>query len=81
MRYINCSRWEEEQNLLGIQYFGAIRYRVYKTIKPGDELLVYYGEEYAKDLGIAINEDEEPVNDVSNEGIYLFSSLLNVHLP
>lgn len=58
MRYINCSRAEEEQNLLAFQYHSEIYYRVYKDINPGDECLVWYGEEYAKDLGIDLEEDE-----------------------
>lgn len=59
MRYINCSRAEEEQNLLAFQYHSEIYYRVYKDIKPGDECLVWYGEEYAKDLGIDLEENDE----------------------
>ena len=42
IRYVNCSRWEEEQILIGIQYFGAIHYRSYKPIKTGDDLLVFF---------------------------------------
>eukprot|EP00057_Strongylocentrotus_purpuratus_P018344 XP_011672818.1 PREDICTED: probable histone-lysine N-methyltransferase PRDM7 [Strongylocentrotus purpuratus] len=52
MRYINCARNEGEQNLVAFQYLGEIYYRTFKPICPGRELLVYYGEQYAKDLGI-----------------------------
>ena len=52
MRYVNCSRSENEENLFAFQYHGEIYYRVYKDILPGTELLVWYGDEYAKDLGI-----------------------------
>ncbi|XP_030849723.1 probable histone-lysine N-methyltransferase PRDM7 [Strongylocentrotus purpuratus] len=52
MRYINCARNEGEQNLVAFQYLGQIYYRTFKPICPGRELLVYYGEQYAKDLGI-----------------------------
>ena len=51
MRYVNCSRSENEENLVSFQYHGEI-YRVYKDILPGSELLVWYGDEYAKDLRI-----------------------------
>ncbi len=43
MRYINCSRIEEEQNMIALQFHGSIYYRVYKDVAPGKELLVWYG--------------------------------------
>ena len=48
-------RNEEEQNLIAYQYKGEIYYKVYKEIKAGTELLVYYGDEFAKHLGIIRN--------------------------
>lgn len=53
MRYINCANTEEEQNLVAFQYKGAIYYRTYKPVAPGSELLVWYGTEFGRDLGIA----------------------------
>jgi hypothetical protein len=63
LRFVNCARSEEEQNLVAYQYRGDIFYRVFKEIVPGGELLVWYGEEYGEELGIPIlpnkvNEDE-----------------------
>ena len=55
MRYVNCSRVEEEQNLVAYQYRGEIFYRAYKDIQPGSELLVWYGEQYARHLGINLD--------------------------
>ncbi|XP_055764865.1 histone-lysine N-methyltransferase PRDM9-like [Salvelinus fontinalis] len=55
MRYVNCARSEEEQNLLAFQYRGGILYRCCKPIAVGEELLVWYGEEYARDLGIVFD--------------------------
>uniref|UniRef100_A0A8D0HM39 PR/SET domain 7 n=1 Tax=Sphenodon punctatus TaxID=8508 RepID=A0A8D0HM39_SPHPU len=52
MRYVNCARDEEEQNLVAFQYHGQIYYRTCKLILPHSELLVWYGEEYGKELGI-----------------------------
>ncbi|KAJ6623376.1 hypothetical protein lerEdw1_014845, partial [Lerista edwardsae] len=52
MRYVNCARNEEEQNLVAFQYHGKIYYRACKTILLHSELLVWYGEEYGKELGI-----------------------------
>ena len=59
MRYVNCARNEAEQNLIAYQYRGRIYYRSFKPIPPGTELLVFYGEEYAKELGI---EEDQFVN-------------------
>ncbi|KAF5894026.1 histone-lysine N-methyltransferase PRDM9-like, partial [Clarias magur] len=50
MRYVNCACNDEEQNLVAFQYRGGILYRCYRPINPGQELLVWYEEEYAKDL-------------------------------
>ncbi|KAG5849929.1 hypothetical protein ANANG_G00076920 [Anguilla anguilla] len=55
MRYVNCARNEEEQNLVAFQYRGSILYRCFKPILPGQELLVWYGEDYAKDLDITFS--------------------------
>ncbi|KAB5517607.1 hypothetical protein PHYPO_G00169100, partial [Pangasianodon hypophthalmus] len=52
MRYVNCARNDEEQNLVGFQYRGEIFYRCSQPIKPGQELLVWYEEKYAKDLSV-----------------------------
>ena len=54
LRYVNCARTESEQNMVAFQYCGCIYYRSFRNIHPGDELLVWYGEEYAKELGIDV---------------------------
>ena len=67
MRYINCSRTESEQNLVAFQYHGQIYYRAYKKIKIGDELLVWYGDEYARDLGIVAADVDEQIDTASKD--------------
>ena len=57
MRFVNCARNEEEQNMLAFQYRGSIYYRTFKDIHPGEELLVWYGDQYAKELGIPTQRD------------------------
>ncbi|XP_048476546.1 histone-lysine N-methyltransferase PRDM9-like [Rhincodon typus] len=52
MRFVNCARKEEEQNLVAFQHHGKIYYRTCKPVPPRCELLVWYGDEYAKELGI-----------------------------
>ncbi|XP_063956894.1 zinc finger protein 724-like [Lytechinus pictus] len=68
MRYINCARNEGEQNLVAFQYLGEIYYRTFKPICPGRELLVYYGEQYAKDLGITSQLNKLSVE--TDSGVY-----------
>ena len=55
MRFVNCARNEAEQNLISFQYHGDIYYRTIKHVTPGSELLVWYGEEYAKELGLSVD--------------------------
>ena len=45
-RYVNCARTEEEQNLVAFQYRGGILYRCCRSLAVGEELLVFYGQEY-----------------------------------
>ncbi|XP_069898197.1 histone-lysine N-methyltransferase PRDM9 [Dipodomys merriami] len=52
MRYVNCARYDEEQNLVAFQYHRQIFYRTCRVIKAGCELLVWYGDEYGQELGI-----------------------------
>ena len=54
LRFVNCARHEEEQNMVAFQYKGEIYYRTFKHLYPGSELLVWYGREYAQELGISI---------------------------
>ncbi|XP_071077432.1 histone-lysine N-methyltransferase PRDM9-like [Desmodus rotundus] len=51
MRYVNCARDDEEQNLVAFQYHRQIFYRTCRVIRPGCELLVWYGDEYGQELG------------------------------
>ncbi|KAK6299268.1 hypothetical protein J4Q44_G00307780 [Coregonus suidteri] len=70
MRYVNCARREEEQNLVAFQYRGEILYRCCKPIAVGEELLVWYGEEYARDLGIVFDylwDKKSSAKDVNAE--------------
>ena len=58
MRFVNCARNVNEQNLVAYQYLGQIYYRTFRDIDPNMELLVWYGEEYAEELGIGLNNSE-----------------------
>ncbi|KAA3673029.1 uncharacterized protein DEA37_0010600 [Paragonimus westermani] len=50
LRFVNCARCDEEQNLVTIQYRGKIYYRACKDITSGSELLTYYGTEVSNFL-------------------------------
>ncbi|KAJ7387412.1 Histone-lysine N-methyltransferase prdm9 [Desmophyllum pertusum] len=50
---------QDEQNLVAYQFRGEIYYRTYKAVNPGEEVLVWYGESYAKDLGISLSDNQE----------------------
>ena len=52
LRYVNCSRSTADQNIRAVQYDGNIYYMATKQIEIGDELLAFYGEKFAKILGI-----------------------------
>ncbi len=52
LRYVNCARNYKEQNVVAFQYTEHIFYRACKDIPPSCELCVWYGREYARDLGI-----------------------------
>ena len=52
LRFVNCAHNVDEQTLIAFQYHGNIYYRSFKHIYPGNELYVWYGEQYARKLGI-----------------------------
>ncbi|XP_053514912.1 histone-lysine N-methyltransferase PRDM9-like isoform X2 [Artibeus jamaicensis] len=51
MRFVNCARNDEEQNLVAFQYHRQIFYRTCRVVRPGHELLVWCGDEYGQELG------------------------------
>ncbi|XP_066104224.1 histone-lysine N-methyltransferase PRDM9-like [Saccopteryx bilineata] len=52
MRYVNCARDDEEQNLVAFQYRRQIFYQNCQVIRSDCELLNWYGDEYGQKLGI-----------------------------
>ena len=90
MAKVNCTPETAAQNLVGFQFQGKIYYRVVKPIPAGVELLVYYGDHYAKDLGIKVSQLDlfKGKEDHTTEGfpcgfcstIYATEDLLQQHL-
>jgi hypothetical protein len=59
LRYVNCARTVEEQNIRPVQYENNIYYMATRDISPKQELLTYYGQKYAKKLGLEVpNKDK-----------------------
>ena len=56
MRFVNCACHEGHQNLIAFQYDGQVYYKTYRDIPPNTELLVWYGQQYGAELGIASEE-------------------------
>ncbi|XP_039983328.1 PR domain zinc finger protein 14 [Xiphias gladius] len=54
MSLVKCARFPEEQNLIAVQVHSQIFYEACKEIRPGQELLVWYGDCYMQFLGIPL---------------------------
>uniref|UniRef100_A0A3P8ZNS4 PR domain containing 14 n=2 Tax=Esox lucius TaxID=8010 RepID=A0A3P8ZNS4_ESOLU len=54
MALVKCARFPEEQNLIAVQSKGQIFYEACKEVRPGQELLVWYGDCYVQFLGIPL---------------------------
>ena len=52
LRYVKCGRSASDQNIRAVQYDGNIYYMATKEIEIGEELLAFYGEKFARILGI-----------------------------
>jgi len=52
LRWINCARYKEEQNMVCFQFEQCLFYVVVRPVHPGEELLIWYGASYARRLGI-----------------------------
>lgn len=54
MKYIRCARSKTEQNAVAFQFGADIYFQTYKTIKPGEEILVWYADYYEQYHGIPV---------------------------
>ncbi|KAH3834424.1 histone-lysine N-methyltransferase PRDM9-like [Dreissena polymorpha] len=53
MRYVNFAMKEADKNLVAFQYKGGIYYCTFKPLSSGEELLMWYGDECARELGLS----------------------------
>ena len=58
--------------MIAYQFHGHIFYRVYKDVAPGTEFLVWYGAEYAGELGIALEHKPGTPNQNGGKGFYQY---------
>ncbi|KAJ8973011.1 hypothetical protein NQ317_004609 [Molorchus minor] len=70
MRYVNCARNANEQNAVAFQYRGELYYRTCKEVRKGEELLVFYGQSFARILGIDTKNFFRPVEEDANIDFY-----------
>ncbi|XP_060559317.1 uncharacterized protein LOC132719555 [Ruditapes philippinarum] len=52
LRYVNTPTSAESENVFAFQYKGEMYYQAFKSIQPGTELLVWYGDSYGEFLEI-----------------------------
>ncbi|XP_049511294.1 histone-lysine N-methyltransferase PRDM9-like [Dermacentor silvarum] len=55
MRYVNCAPERSQQNLAAFVRQGAVYYRTCKVVNAAEELFVWYGDDFAKQLGLIGN--------------------------
>lgn len=58
MRYVNMADTIDQENLYVLQYNYEIYYVTYECIKPGTELLVWYGDDYGAIYGLERTEED-----------------------
>ena len=51
-RWLNCARRQREENIMPYQCADRIYFIAMKNIYPGQELMFYYGDQYAETLDI-----------------------------
>ncbi|XP_063409677.1 histone-lysine N-methyltransferase PRDM9-like [Mytilus trossulus] len=69
LRYMNCARTIDEENLEVHQYNYEIYYVTNQCIKPGTELLVWYGDSYGELLGLERTSDDDDYAELSGKNI------------
>ena len=61
LKLVNCARHKAEQNMILFQNKEQIFYELCRDVKPGEELLVWYGPGYEKYLELPVTFKEPPV--------------------
>ena len=56
-RFVNCARGRKEETILVREHVGTVQYYTCKPVPIGSELLVFYGEDYFRDMGYDTSPD------------------------
>lgn len=67
MKFVNCARSSEEQNLVLVQDGEQLFYESCRDILRGEELLVWYGNRYDMFMGIPTGIKTVPKKETINE--------------
>ena len=67
-RFMNCADSSKTENVKAYSVADRVEFYAKCNLKPGEELLFYYGREYAKTLGIVFNRKRKrPVTEEEPE--------------
>ena len=69
MKFVNCARNSEEQNLVLVQDGDQLFYESCRDILHGEELLVWYGNSYDMFMGIPTGIKTLPKKEKTNETV------------
>ena len=78
LRFVNCSESPDTANLGAFQYENKIYYWTCKEIQAGEELLAWYSDLYAQELGLLPKESADTIGTV--EVCYGTASFVVRHL-
>ena len=59
LRWLNCPTNTHQHNVDGMYCMGKMLYMTRRAIVPGEEMNVYYGDEYAEALNIDTKQFQE----------------------
>ena len=70
MKFVSCARYRDEQNLCLVQTGLNIFYEACADIRQGDELRVWYGDDYSLFMGIPIGlkANLATINGINEQG-------------
>ena len=69
MKLVKCARNSEEQNLVLVQDGDHLFYESCRDILNGEELLVWYGNNYHMFMGIPTGIKTFPKKEINNEAL------------
>jgi len=67
MRSVNSSMVKKKRNCNAYRYKGDIYYKAIRLIRKWEEILVWYGREYADEMGLPRPEDEDDDDEEEEE--------------